>query len=355
MPAPPVPDAELARVVEAHRLHDSHITAAASIGLPETTFRRRLRMAQDRGLLDFEKPSLDDFTVAAPPEERLTAAELLKRRSSDFIRKQAAKEARKLIQVSVKIDGPFGIAHFGDPHVDDDGTDLAQLQADVETIKATKGLFAGNVGDFSNNWVGRLARLYGEQSTSAHDAWTLVEWLVSELSWLYLVGGNHDAWSGAGDPLRWIAKQAGALYEMHGARLALSTPNGRNFRGNARHDFKGHSMWNPAHGPSKAAQMGWRDHILTCGHTHVSGYQLVKDPSSGLITHAIRVASYKIYDSYAESQGLPNQTIFTCPVTIIDPNFADNDRRCVTFLPDVQEAASYLTWKRSRWTRGRST
>ena len=35
-------------------------------------------------------------------------------------------------------------------------------------------------------------------------------------------------------------------------------------------------MWNTAHGVSKASQMGWKDHILTCGHTHVSGYQVIR-------------------------------------------------------------------------------
>ena len=56
--------------------------------------------------------------------------------------------------------------------------------------------------------------------------------------------------------------------------------------------------------------MGWRDHVLTAGHTHVSGYQVLKDPSTGLISHAIRIASYKEMDRYAEEKGLPDQNIF---------------------------------------------
>ena len=81
------------------------------------------------------------------------------------------------------------------------------------------------------------------------------------------------------------------------ARQTPSFPNGKEIRINARHMFKGNSMWNTAHGVAKAAQMGWKDHILTCGHTHVSGYQVIKDPASGLISHALQVASFKIINN----------------------------------------------------------
>jgi hypothetical protein len=148
--------------------------------------------------------------------------------------------------------------------------------------------------------------------------------------------------------VRWLSGQAGVLYQWHGARLALRTPSGREVRINARHDFKGHSQWNTAHGPAKAVQMGWRDHVLTCGHTHTSGYQVLKDPATGLISHALRVGSYKTFDRYAEEKGLPDQCIFVAPTTIIDPNFADDDVRCVTVIFDPEHAADYLTWLRAK-------
>jgi hypothetical protein len=215
-------------------------------------------------------------------------------------------------------------------------------------VNSTPGLYAGNVGDYSNNWVGRLARLYGQQSLSAAEAWVLVEWLVRSTRWLYLVGGNHDLWSGAGDPIKWMARQARVQYEANGMRLGLTLPSGRVIRVNARHDFSGKSQWNTAHGPGKAAQMGWRDHILTCGHTHVSGYQTVRDPSSGLISHALRVGSYKTFDRFAEERGLPNQTFMTCPVTVIRPQFADDDNRLITVMYDPETGADFLKWLRTR-------
>ena len=316
------------------------VQAAKAARIPRGTLQSRLREAANAAPA---KP----FSIDPLPSP-IDTDELLSRRKKQYAKKHAAADARKLIPVQIQIDGPIGIAHFGDPHVDDDGTNIHLLEQHVDIVNRTTGLFAANVGDYRNNWIGRLARLYGEQGTNAAEALVLAEWLIRKTDWLYLVGGNHDAWSGADDPIAWIAQQTNALHEPHAARLELLFPNGRKIRINARHDFKGHSMWNTAHGPAKAAQLGWRDHILTCGHLHTSGYQVLKDPSSGLITHAIRTASYKLHDRYAVEKGLPDQNIFVCPVTIIDPTKADDDPRLITTIFDPEEGAGYLSYKRKR-------
>jgi hypothetical protein len=287
------------------------------------------------------------FEAPFLPDEIPSAEELLERRRKEFARHDKARKARKLVDIKINIDGPVGIVHFGDPHVDDPGTDIAAIEEHVRIVNATKGMFGANVGDTNNNWVGRLARLYGEQSTSAAEAWVLTEWLVKSVHWLYLLKGNHGVWSGAGDPLNWMQKQV-AVQDAWEARLNLGFPNGKHIRVNARHDFAGHSMWNTAHGPSKAAQMGWRDHMLVCGHKHTSGYQLLKDPANGLISHCIRVPGYKVHDRYAHELGLPDQNISPAVTTIIDPQYADDDPRLITVIQDVAEGAEYLTWKRSR-------
>ena len=355
MPAPRRDTAQLRRALELYKEHGSQRAAADAWGIPVPTFQSILQAARAR--LPREDvaaaPSTGEaFTVEALPSELPTADELLRQRREAFARKDDAKQARKLIRVDVRIDGPIGIMHGGDPHLDDDGTDIALIERHVQLLRDTPGLFGANVGDYANNWIGRLARLYSEQGTSAREALVLVEWYITAIRWLYLIGGNHDVWTGAGDPVAWFARQGNSLYEHHGARLALHFPGGRVVRVHARHDWKGHSMWNTAHGVAKAATMGWRDHVLTCGHLHVSGYQVVKDPASGLISHALRVASYKIHDRYADAQGLANQHIFCAPTTIIDSRFADDDPRLVTTIFDPESAADYLTWLRARAARG---
>lgn len=288
----------------------------------------------------------DAFEVEELPTGNLPIDDLIKERINKYKIKHDYMNKTQLINVDININGPIGIAHFGDPHIDDDGTDIELLYKHADIINETEGLFAGNVGDMHNNWIGRLGRLYGQQSTSANDAWRLVEHFIGKVNWLYLVGGNHDAWTGAGDPLDWMVSYGGGVFANWGVRMNLKFPNGKEVRINSRHDFKGHSQWNTAHGLSKAIQMGWRDHILTAGHTHVSGYQVLKDPSTGLISHALRVGSYKTHDRYAIEKGLPDQNIFTCPVTIIDPRYEDDDPRLITTFFDPEKASLYLTFLR---------
>lgn len=349
MPTPPLSDELCLQALEALKNNGGNkIQAAHSLGLSEGTYRNRIHTANLRmaeGRLRAEKP----FIVPELPDVTEDAETLLERRKKNFQRVKAAKEARKLINIPIRIGGPIGIVHFGDPHVDDDGTDIGLIEDHVRIVNKTEGLFGANLGDISNNWVGRLARLYAEQGTSASEAWVLTEWLIKSVQWLYLVGGNHDCFSGPGDPLKWIAKQSSNVLEYHGARLGLQFPNGKEVRVNARHDFAGHSMWNPAHGPMKAVQGGWRDHILTCGHKHVSfvGGPL-KDPATGLLSWAIRCAGYKTYDRYADEKGLPDQNAFAACVTIIDPQYADDDPRLITVVADVHEGAEFLKWKRRK-------
>jgi len=168
-----------------------------------------------------------DFEVLELPSPDLSPEELWEARKQHFDRVDKAYSARKLIPVSVKMKGPIGILHFGDPHTDGD-TDLGELESHARIVRNTDGMFAGNIGDNQNNWVGRLQRLYGEQSTSAREAWILTEHFLGMVKdWLYIVGGNHDAWSGAGDPLKWILRGNAGPFEYHGCRLNLTFPIGR--------------------------------------------------------------------------------------------------------------------------------
>lgn len=327
-----------------HEAEGNMSEGARLLALPRTTFRHHLLSgnvkftATDKA--DIERPYLPS---ELPPNEELVA-ERIKR----FQRTREARDARKLIPIKVNLPGPICVVHMGDPHVDDDGTDLGLLAHHLELVKNTKGMFGANVGDMQNNWVGRLSHLWGQQSTSGAEAWALTEWLVTSIPWLYLVGGNHDIWSGVGDPIKWMIERCRGIYEWYGVRLALQFPNGREVRVNARHDFKGHSQWNPAHGVGKAVRMGWRDHILTCGHKHVSGWMILKDPANGMLSHAIRVGSYKVFDRYADEKNLTDENLAAC-ATVIDPD-AEREEDLVTPMWSIDRAAEFVTYLRK--TRG---
>jgi UDP-2,3-diacylglucosamine pyrophosphatase LpxH len=245
--------------------------------------------------------------------------------------------------------GPYAIIHLGDPHVDDDGTNITVLEQHLLLAQKTEGLYLANVGDSSNNWIGRLARLYADQSTTAAQAWMLVEWMMKlgQGRWVYLIGGNHDAWSGSGDPIQWMAKGINALYQSSEARLELSQPGTKaTIRINARHDFSGHSQWNPAHGVMKAAQMGVKDHIMICGHKHTSGYSPIKCPDDDMITHCIQVGSYKVFDRYGREKGFRDQHISPAVLTVIDTTRPANG--IVTVFHDIEEGVDFLKFKRRK-------
>lgn len=308
--------------------------AARELGIARGTLMHRLSIA----LRDQVAPK--PFEHPPIPSERVPVEELIERRKRQFSQKAAHEEATKLRQVKVRLDGPIGILHFGDPHVDDDGTDVAALEAHTALVNKTEGLFAANVGDTTNNWVGRLARLYAEQSTSAVEALDLAEWFIGRCDWLYMISGNHDAWSGAGDPIRWI-KQKATPYASE-VRLALNFPNGAQVRVNARHDFAGSSIYNPAHGAMKALTWGVRDHLAVCGHKHVSGYGVVKDPDTGIACHALQVASYKKYDRYAKERGFRDQTLSPCALTTINPRLAPTHPDLIKVWWTPEEGAEWL-------------
>jgi len=345
-PSTPEHIRKLGETVEAH--NGNKAEAARILGMNRRTVSDRYQtyLHQSKDNAYTEKP----FSVPPIPKENLSTEELLAWRKKQFEQKRKYKEASRLRDVLVNIKGPIGIVHFGDPHVDDDGTDLGLIEQHINTIKKTEGLFGANLGDAQNAWVGRLTRLWAEQGTSASQAWQLVEWFITSVHWLYLVQGNHDLFCGNNDPLKWIMANTNTAWDANGVRINLKFPNRKEVRVNARHDFAGHSMWNPSHGPMKAIQGGWRDHILTCGHKHVSfiGGPL-KDPSSGLLSWAIRCAGYKTYDRYAEELGLPDQNAFAACVTIINPIYEDNDPRLITVIPDVEQGADFLTFLRRKF------
>jgi len=331
-------------------------TAAGKVGIGERAFLSRLKKMKERGYIipessyDYGRKTDEEpkFEFTPLPDDDIPIEQLIEHRKRQFQHKQAHEEAAKLIPVKIKIPGPIGILHFGDPHVDDDGTDLEALERHTQLVNDTEGLFAVNVGDTTNNWCGRLARLYADQTTSAAQAWKIAEWFINRCDWLYMIGGNHDLWSGSGDPLRWIAKQQDALYKSSEARLALRFPSGLEVRVNARHDHSCSSIWSPPHGPMKAALMGTRDHLYVAGHKHESAYSVLKDPIGGITMHAMKVASYKIYDRYAKERGFRDNCLSPCALTTINPALPPDHPDLVKVWWEPEEGADYLTFLRRR-------
>ena len=288
-----------------------------------------------------------ELVIPSPPSSDEPIEELIARKKLAYDRGVTSDEFHKLIGITVKNNGPVAVCAVGDPHVDDDKCDIGAIERDMTIIGRTPGMYALHVGDITNNWVGRLGRLYAHQTTKASDGIRIAEWMFGLAPPLAVVGGNHDLWNEGMSWLNFCVKQAGTkLLQEHGVRLELNFPTGQSLRIHTRHDFPGHSQFNPVHGLAKEHLHGFRDHVNIAGHKHIDSYAVVPSPD-GFMHHMLRVSGYKGHDDYAKSLNLkPMKMAPTCAL-IIDPN-TKNPAEFVKPFWDMKEAADFLAFKRKR-------
>ena len=320
--------------------------AAQALGKNKRTVQRNYRRAEEA----IKKAQRKGFSTLPVPDGDLSYDELVEYRCRVFERKQAKKQAQKWRSVKFDKAEPTAIVTLGDPHVDDDGCDWPQLLRDTETIVNTPGMYAGSIGDNTNNWIGRLQRLYANQSTTAGQAWKLCEgWLNSLIDpgkLVYLVRGNHDLWSGAGDPHNWIMRGSGAVDQDWQAQIQFEWPKCKPVRMWAAHDFPGNSIYNPLHAHKrKHLWHGGQADVYMAGHRHHWALAHEED-EAGRVVWFCRARGYKAIDSYADVLGHAGQQYGASITTVVNPAAEGVER--VQCFAHVQEAADYLTFLRSR-------
>ncbi len=339
MPARPVSPEVIAQTLAALQEHGgNHSHAALALGISRGALQGRLATAKRTGM-----QTTPGVTVAPAPDPNEPIEALIERRKAGLQRSQAHEEWAQLIDVRVHDQAPIGVLLVGDPHVDDDGCDIGQLQHDLTTVGKSKGFYAGHIGDLTNNWVGRLARLYAHQSTSFSDGLRLTEWMLGLCPNLFVVNGNHDCWEKGADLLRFIVKAG--VHQSHGARLALRWPNGREVRLHARHDFPGRSQFSDTHGMKRELLWGHRDHILVAGHTHVDEARI--EPSlEGDVHWMFRVSGYKVIDEYAKEHRFKPKRLAPSVAVVIQPDAKPAE--VVKPFWCVEAAADWLAFLRRR-------
>jgi len=319
--------------------------AANMAGMTESTlksanFRQRKKQAAQGIAVPERQQSIE---VPVLPSD-VCIDELKGRKRAEFRRKAVAAEARKLIPIKIKHPGVLSLLFFGDLHLDDPGTDI-DLCYHHAALTHIDGVYGVSIGDHTNNWVGRLARLYGNQSTTAAEAIVLCEDFLKSARWAFIISGNHDTWSGAGDIVRWVSSQAGALHGDHQLRCQLRFPQGDPLTIVARHNFAGNSQYSASFGANKASMLDPNPaELYVNGHTHVSGYNIRKNGK--ILSHALQLSSYKQHDTYAAEHGFQDQHVSPAVLVTIDPLAGMAGR--VMVHHDVDVGVEYHKWRMGR-------
>lgn len=335
-------------VLDLVQRHGGNVSAAsAASGTPRGTLKSRYQRAQQLSpsAIYQDGPSVP---IGDPvPPKTLPAEDIIAHHEKAFALRKAHAAAQHWQKFRVPIDGPYAVMVFGDPHLDDDGCDLSLFKAHAELAANTKGLYAANIGDTTNNWAGRLARLWADQNTSAETSRVLIKHYLADsgIPWFLWLHGNHDMWDG---PVgRDVFKRFQPHYvEMRDwqAKITLVSPNGHEIRIHAAHNFKGNSIWNNLHGLERAAQLGDAADLYVAGHHHDSGLRQSENPHRGGVYNLMRVRGYKFMDHYADLHGFGEYQYGSAGVAVIDP-CADKLNHVTCFL-DPFEGVEFLKFKR---------
>lgn len=323
---------------EAVQHYGSIRAAARALGVPYATMHKRYARADRQPM----------WRKGEVPASDISVDEIIGEKVRHFERKMAARKAATWLPVDVPEALPFGLACFGDTHVD--GTcDWPLLMRDAK-IATQPGVYGVFVGDVENAWPGRLGRLYGQQNTGRERARKLVKWFYRDagIRWLCIVLGNHDRFGESQQAFLEMLADSRAHLADWDAKLTIRAGNGLSKRLHVAHDFKGHSMWNPLHALTKAALMTSHADIYVCGHRHQFASGQFSVAGQNRVVTAARVGTYKRADPYALHNGFPEEIVGHSCMLIVDPSQPDPLLQVLPPFPDLKLGHEVLQLMRAR-------
>lgn len=312
-----------------------------ALGIARSTVTHRLNNVD---LGRYKPPTFPDFVTQGDDTEPVE--EIIDRMCRNFQRKQSATSARKWFTIKLKERKPYGLLWFGDPHLDDAGCNWPLLRKHVEIAKQP-GVYGANIGDTTNNWVGRLMAKYANQETSRETADRLAEWfmLESEVEWLVWLLGNHDLWNNGASFYKRMGAYQVPVIDWR-AQFRIEHPNGSSISIDASHGRKGTSIYNELHSTLREAIMGEVADLYVTGHTHSFALEQLEIPRRDHVCWLMQLRGYKHMDEYALVKGFPEYKTGAAVLAIIDPNKSANP--VLQCFEDVGQGADYLSWLRSR-------
>lgn len=325
--------------------------AARILGIDHQSVRRHLNRSEELYGLTVESvlrkrapDEDDDLGDGLEVLDRHAAA------NTEYIEK-SRKRWRRHIPVRLE---PFGIAIFGDMHVDNKGTDLNRLKSDL-FLCAAAGVRCINIGDTLDNfhWTGKLASKQASNRMSEKEGLEVARWVVRDSGCIFdaHILGNHDSWAGgpysalfqewarhAAHPTRFYDWIVGLTYAWEGGEYNLL----------AAHDFKGHSIHNPLHGLFRRAKDDGTFDGYVAGHRHNAADGSFENAFRGKRYDYCRVGSYKKWDDYGHVKGFDQQSEGESAMFVINPLADELSGRC-RVLPSISEGLEFLEMKRRNY------
>lgn len=277
--------------------------AARELGVARQTVQSRLRQAYDAG---DERIDPDKLFNRPPPKSR-TLEDINRARVELGMRREAkvAKgDWRKASLISKITDPVFVLGFFGDPHLDNPGSDLDLFEEELEKLDPRRNVYGICIGDVFDNWVRVLAHA-GQSSTDPYCAWIVFEDMIQRHPFLSLILGNHDLWNtGTANVVTELCRSNGVLVRRSGGRLIINTGHGTPLTISARHIWSGNSQYSEAHGLKRAVTFGHtEDDIVTGGHFHKGEIREHVRPHDGKVSKLIMLDSFKDLDDHANDRG----------------------------------------------------
>lgn len=254
-----------------------------------------------------------------------------------------AEWERKRTQ-TVRIDRSLvGIAWTADWHVGSDGTDYDRLEAELDIIGETPGLWCGFVGDPADNFVvAKLLQLRTQTRATIPDEYFLTGYYLAKIAGKLIaaVGGNHAWWTAAlagldlfGYRLADIAP--GCLYDPDEVAFTLDV-GGFKQRVVMRHKWRGSSIYNVTHGQERGQLFAQDFDVAVGAHTHPGGYVRGFN-AGGRSGYAVQCGAYKVVDQYARQVGYHHGNGSTSPVLLFDA-----ETRAIVGVESLEMAAKVL-------------
>jgi hypothetical protein len=210
-------------------------------------------------------------------------------------------------QVITMPNKPFALALLSDMH-GGGKSDYEAIERDIEIITSTDGMYVGNLGDDTDNFINNKLMWVQMHQPTTHDMETrFLEWLFAKLSGhvLFWVSGNHNNWTSKVSGIDYIReglKGTKCLYNSSQIFFTLKWgDNQQNWL--VRHKWKYSSIFNTTHG----IEVGWErvgfNFDVGCGgHTHIATLcrPFIREDKK---RYAILLGTYKIRDSFSREIG----------------------------------------------------